>query len=354
MPDNSQNFNRYSYALNNPLVYTDPSGEWLWVPIVIGAYFGGKAANEGQWNPFKWDLDAETLVGVGIGGALGGLTGFAAAEAGLNLVATMGAPGFGMTSGMVNGAVFSGIASGWNGEAMFYGAWTGGVGGAFSGLAMTGLGASWNSINYGHTGTLGDAVRQGLGHLPGLTYRDWSMSQVIWSGFNLPSAGTMLASASQLVNGALHGQWGSKLVPVGRIRNEQFFYPVSIKNWQNVNGPSRISGYWTAQRQRQYDFGVGNSRLVMSADRVRGDYYPQDISIQLSLNGFRTDFVTSNGSTPWLNVNRGYNYLLKTRSGFSGNWTSPSVNLNHFGRVYRRYGTVGAPIPWWRKIFFGF
>jgi RHS repeat-associated protein len=29
MPDYSQNFNRYSYALNNPLVYTDPSGEFL-------------------------------------------------------------------------------------------------------------------------------------------------------------------------------------------------------------------------------------------------------------------------------------------------------------------------------------
>ena len=26
MPDNSQNFNRYSYCLNNPLKYTDPSG----------------------------------------------------------------------------------------------------------------------------------------------------------------------------------------------------------------------------------------------------------------------------------------------------------------------------------------
>ena len=25
-PANSQNFNRYSYALNNPMVYTDPSG----------------------------------------------------------------------------------------------------------------------------------------------------------------------------------------------------------------------------------------------------------------------------------------------------------------------------------------
>ncbi|GHU66083.1 hypothetical protein FACS1894123_12070 [Bacteroidia bacterium] len=29
MPDFSQNFNRYSYALNNPLKYTDPSGEFL-------------------------------------------------------------------------------------------------------------------------------------------------------------------------------------------------------------------------------------------------------------------------------------------------------------------------------------
>ena len=33
-PWNSQNFNRYSYCLNNPLMYTDPSGESL---ILIGA-----------------------------------------------------------------------------------------------------------------------------------------------------------------------------------------------------------------------------------------------------------------------------------------------------------------------------
>ena len=29
MPENPQNFNRYSYCLNNPLKYTDPSGEWI-------------------------------------------------------------------------------------------------------------------------------------------------------------------------------------------------------------------------------------------------------------------------------------------------------------------------------------
>ena len=40
-PDNSQSFNRYSYCLNNPLKYTDPSGELAWfVPVIAGAIIG--------------------------------------------------------------------------------------------------------------------------------------------------------------------------------------------------------------------------------------------------------------------------------------------------------------------------
>ncbi len=41
MPHDSQSFNRYSYCLNNPLKYTDPSGEVWWMPIVVGALIGG-------------------------------------------------------------------------------------------------------------------------------------------------------------------------------------------------------------------------------------------------------------------------------------------------------------------------
>ena len=42
-PGNSQSFNRYSYCLNNPLKYTDPSGEAFWVPALIA--FGSGIIN---------------------------------------------------------------------------------------------------------------------------------------------------------------------------------------------------------------------------------------------------------------------------------------------------------------------
>jgi RHS repeat-associated protein len=37
-PENTQNYNRYAYGLNNPLKYTDPSGEFIFVAIAIGAF----------------------------------------------------------------------------------------------------------------------------------------------------------------------------------------------------------------------------------------------------------------------------------------------------------------------------
>jgi len=40
-PDNPQNYNRYSYCLNNPLKYTDPDGELFWEAVLIGAAIFG-------------------------------------------------------------------------------------------------------------------------------------------------------------------------------------------------------------------------------------------------------------------------------------------------------------------------
>ena len=71
LPDFTQNFNRYSYCLNNPMVYTDPSGEF--VHLVIGAAIGGiqgymigkSAGLEGS------KLFLTTLLGAGVGALTG-------------------------------------------------------------------------------------------------------------------------------------------------------------------------------------------------------------------------------------------------------------------------------------------
>ena len=54
MPDNTQNFNRYSYCLNNPLKYIDESGEFIFIDdFLIGMLRGweeGKNVIESGWN----------------------------------------------------------------------------------------------------------------------------------------------------------------------------------------------------------------------------------------------------------------------------------------------------------------
>jgi len=59
-PAFSLNFNRYSYCLNNPFKYIDPSGEkwWHWVLSALSpiSYLQGVAEN-GSWNASSWDWD---------------------------------------------------------------------------------------------------------------------------------------------------------------------------------------------------------------------------------------------------------------------------------------------------------
>jgi RHS repeat-associated protein len=44
----TQGFNRYSYALNNPLKYTDPSGNFIFAPVLIGAAIGAVVGGFGN------------------------------------------------------------------------------------------------------------------------------------------------------------------------------------------------------------------------------------------------------------------------------------------------------------------
>ena len=120
-PTNTQNYNKYGYVMNNPLMYWDPSGEFIWFVIaaaaIIGGYTAGVKAN-GSWNPFKWNLK-ETgwqILGGALVGAVAGATGAWVGQA----ATAFAASAMGIQGGILGGAI-AGLAGG-------------AIGGAVSGL----------------------------------------------------------------------------------------------------------------------------------------------------------------------------------------------------------------------------
>ncbi|MBO6078374.1 MAG: RHS repeat-associated core domain-containing protein [Bacteroidaceae bacterium] len=96
-PTNPQNFNRYSYCLNNPLKYTDPSGESIIGAVALGAligtYIGGVLSNEGEKNPLEWNyksLDTWCYMACGLYvGAMSGAAGGYIASSGIPFANTL-------------------------------------------------------------------------------------------------------------------------------------------------------------------------------------------------------------------------------------------------------------------------
>ncbi|MDR1458848.1 MAG: hypothetical protein LBI60_01345, partial [Bacteroidales bacterium] len=153
--DFTQSYNRYSYALNNPLRYTDPDGEF-W-HIVIGAVVGGVInlgikAYQGKIN--SWG-DGFAAFGIGAAaGAIGAATGGAAFAAAGG--AAGGAGGFlaGAAGGAVGTAVSSPVLSMGNtayfGDPMMTGQQylLGIAGGALLGGSVNGITALANGRNF--------------------------------------------------------------------------------------------------------------------------------------------------------------------------------------------------------------
>ena len=167
-PTNPQNYNRYSYCLNNPLKYTDPDGEF-W-HIVIGALIGGFTnwASNGfkdGWEGFKyWGIGALAGgVGAGVGagissslaggsfgaGFLGSKAAMSSASSFISGAAIGGGAGFsggfitGLGNGFMNKESFKGAL--WNGTKSGL---IGGLSGAFLGGALGGIDAYLNDRNF--------------------------------------------------------------------------------------------------------------------------------------------------------------------------------------------------------------
>ncbi|MDC8101944.1 RHS repeat-associated core domain-containing protein [Chryseobacterium rhizosphaerae] len=148
-PFNTQNYNRYGYVMNNPMMYNDPNGEFAWIiaGAIMGAYFTGVKAN-GSWNPTKWDWGA-TWGKIAMGGAIGAFTGGVGAAVGASAAtaaATVGIQG-GVLGGAIAGASGGAVAGAINGfatsvmfgEDVIEGTVMGGLSGAALGGALGGV-----------------------------------------------------------------------------------------------------------------------------------------------------------------------------------------------------------------------
>lgn len=104
----TQNYNRYSYVLNNPLKYTDPSGEI--VHVIVGAAVGGLINLGVKAYQGKINSIGDGLAAFGIGAAVGAV---GAATGGAAFLAAGGAAGGvgGFAAGFVGGAVGSAFAT---------------------------------------------------------------------------------------------------------------------------------------------------------------------------------------------------------------------------------------------------
>jgi RHS repeat-associated protein len=130
-PSNSQSYNRYSYVLNNPLSYTDPSGYFfsgLWkkikpfisvIIVAVASYVCAGACTAGVW----------AAIGGTAGGVGAAVNGGNILEGALIGAFTAGASTYGMAAAAISG----GIASKVQGGNFGHGFWSAGLGAGIGG-----------------------------------------------------------------------------------------------------------------------------------------------------------------------------------------------------------------------------
>lgn len=233
-PYNTQNFNRYGYVLNNPLKFTDATGEFAWIPViigaVIGAYSGGVLANGGEFNPTKWEWNGKTL-GYMLGGAIVG----------------------GVTGGVSNGIATSGVAFA-NTKAILVGSIINGMGTHIYTGGKTDITLSFGfaSLNF-TTGEFGYLFKKGNSFMENLAYGLGAIANAsdILAGMN-PGEVQLNTDTSDAIGHSAITTVGetdelTSLVSVGPdITGKRIFNPFDLTNKADTNWHNYVtkSGTW--------------------------------------------------------------------------------------------------------------
>ncbi len=330
MPDYTQGLNRYTYGYNNPMVYTDPSGDNPLALLAIGMhlYIGGALMQQyGIYNNNSYLTQVGGIVQMGgsitMGFGFGG----------------MGLPG------MFGNAMISGMNNVMSGSSFERG-FLSGVAISSIPYVLAGMGEGINALTQGYTGTIGDFIRKGLGHIPGIVYRNTGgMSSLAWVGIDLPK--NIIPNISMSINGALSGTIGLKLILASTWKK------TTLSLHESVNESSTLLINHQLLRK--------DGLITKDFSRVRLGYTGSEFDKYVlgSYNAGFTEMQGGNlgnglGLTPWIRTNS-YTFYRTIDLGipdgvsrFRGaRYIFQEVGVERYWN-YERFG-----YPWWVKLFYG-
>ena len=233
-PDNSQNFNRYAYCLNNPLKYTDPDGEFVITTgfvIAAAAIIGaGIGTYQGYEIGMSQGLTGWDLVGkMALGGVIGAASGAASAGVGVAV------------SGAVAAAEIGGF---WGG--CIIGSVSGFIGGGINGYGMSRL--AGNSIEQSlSTAVTASLIGMGTGALVGGVSSGIASSikgNSFWNGKPLPSPKPNIEQSPKLTPKPAQLITSNEREIISRIVPDRGNVSYKYEYLQKVTGTKDIQHVW--------------------------------------------------------------------------------------------------------------
>lgn len=304
-PNNTQSFNRYSYVFNNPLSYTDPSGNISVkqiVGIVVGAVITFYTAGAASGWVAGWTVSATatgTVANAAIAGALAGAAGGFASGAITtgSLKGAFRSAGF----GALGGAAFGAIGQGLDGFAKVGAhALTGGVmselqGGKFGhGFLSAGLTKAANVNNL-----VGHAANRAATRIIVSTLLAGSISQISGGKF---VNGALSGAMAQILNGEndtndLKGDY-EKMSDAQKGRFDaklQIFGKKMLGGAINTNGTPELKGKMgsvslSVNADGKVKLGGETVEMATNVDEIQNEYGLKSHAFKMVLTG------TANGN----------------------------------------------------------